>query len=107
MANIPARLLMFSVLFASPAMAQSSWLHPSDREYQYAIDGVFGKAAPVSEDAHTLEFIRPLPDGTNSYVSVRPPLACANLRAVERRQGSGAAPTVTEVKNMCDGELLV
>ena len=107
MARTPARLLLFSLLFASPVMAQSSWLHPSDREYQYAIDAVFKQAEAARDDTRTLEFIRRLPDGANSYVSVRPPLACANLHAEERRQGSRRAPTVDEVKTMCDGQLLV
>src|ERR1700722_6319311 len=43
MARIPIRLLILGLLFTSPAVAQSSWLPPSDREYQYAIDSAFGK----------------------------------------------------------------
>ena len=94
MARIPARLIVFSLLFASPAMAQSSWLHPYEREYQYAIDAVFGQAKAGPDDAQALEFIRRLPDNTKSYVSVRPPLACANLHAEERKREFAHAPTV-------------
>ena len=107
MARIPVRLLILGLLFTSPAVAQSSWLHPSDREYQYAIDSAFGKPEAGSDYAQGLEFIRRLPDGTNSYISVRPPLACANLNAEAQRRELGRAPTVDEVKEVCDGQLLV
>src|SRR5580692_6906797 len=98
MARIPVRLLIFGLLFTSPAVAQSSWLHPSDREYQYAIDSAFGKAEVRRDDAQALEFIQRLPDGTNSYISVRPPLACASLNAEAQRRDLGRAPSVDEVK---------
>jgi hypothetical protein len=107
MARIPVRLLIFGLLFTSPAVAQSSWLHPSDREYQYAIDSAFGKAEVRRDDAQALEFIQRLPDGTNSYISVRPPLACASLNAEAQRRDLGRAPSVDEVKEACDGQLLV
>ena len=107
MTRTSVRLLILSLLFASPAMGQSSWLHPSDREYQYAIDTAFGQNKIGGDDTQALEFIRRLPDGTNSYVSVRPPLACASLHAVAQKGEPGSAPTVDEVKRVCDGQLLV
>lgn len=107
MARIPVRLLIFGLLCTSPALAQSTWLHPSDREYQYAIDGAFGKGEAGRDYAQALEFIRRLPDGTNSYISVRPPLACADVNAEAQRRELGRAPTVDEVKEVCDGQLLV
>jgi len=107
MARIPARLFIFTILFASPAMAQSSWLHPSDKEYQYIIDAAFHQAKTGRSDAQVLEFIGNLADGANSYVSVRPPLACADLHAQKRRDEIERAPTVGEVKKVCDGQLLV
>jgi hypothetical protein len=88
-------------------MAQSSWLHPSDREYQYAIDSASAEPKVTTDDAEALEFIRTLSDETNSYVSVRPPLACANLHAETQKQQFALAPTVDEVKKECDGQLLV
>src|SRR5262249_25747960 len=91
---------------SNPA-APSSWLHPSDREYQYAIDSVFGQADGGRDRAQTLEFIRRLTDDTNSYLSVRPPLACANLQAEAQKRELAPAPTVAEVKKVCDGQLLV
>jgi hypothetical protein len=107
MVRTQVQLLILSLLFASPAIAQSSWLHPSDREYQYAIDSAFGRNAVARDNVEALEFIRRLPDGTNSYISVRPPLACANLHAQTQRQERGRAPTADEVKEVCDGQLLV
>jgi hypothetical protein len=107
MVRIPVRLLILSLLFASPAVAQSSWLHPSDREYQYAIDGVFEQTEVRRDDTQPLEFIKRLTDGSDSYISVRPPLACANLQTQEQIQEFRLAPTVDKVKKACDGQLLV
>jgi hypothetical protein len=107
MARIPVRLLIFGLLSTSPALAQSSRLHPSDREYQYAIDSASGKARVGRGNAQALAFIGRLPDGTNSYISVRPPPACANLSAEVQRRELRHAPTVDDVKEVCDGQLLV
>jgi hypothetical protein len=107
MPKTSVRLLIFSLMFAAPAIAQSNWLHPSDREYKYAIDTVFGQARVARDSTRALEFIQRLPDGTNSYISVRPPLACADLHAEAQRQRFGRAPTVDEVEKVCDGQPLI
>ncbi len=86
---------------------ETSWLHPSDAEYRYALDLGFEKIAPGKKQVRPLHFVsRPQADIT-SQIDVQPPLVCAlNLGAFRKRR-LDPEPTVEDVRLPCDGQLTV
>jgi hypothetical protein len=80
------------------------WLHPSDAEYQEAIDdGYSAKTPREALEGYIPIEISPIQRDPNASISVESPLHCAVAEGYFAAKDLADEPTVGEVRQLCDG----
>lgn len=81
-----------------------NWLHPSDAEYQEALDdGYSAKTPKEALEGYIPIAISPIQRDPNAGISVESPLHCAVSEGYFAAKDLADEPTVEEVKQICDG----
>jgi hypothetical protein len=86
------------------AVPTPDWLHPSDVEYQAALDdGYNAKTAQEALEGYLPIQISPIQRDPNSGIWIESPLHCAVSEGYFASKALEDEPTVAEVRRLCDG----
>lgn len=93
-----------TVVEAQQTAPTPDWLHPSDVEYQEAIDdGYDAKTAKEALEGYTPIELWPIQHDPDSSISIESPLHCAAAEGFFAAKALADEPRVEGVKQICDG----
>lgn len=93
-----------SVVEGQQAAPAPNWLHPSDAEYQAAIDdGYSAKTPKEALEGYIPIEISPIQRDPNASISVESPLHCAVSEGFFAAKDLADEPIVADVRQICDG----